>query len=496
MARIEIGKGAMKLISELIAALGNYVPHDMFSLFVPTVQAVVVLGQVVLLYAYLLTALTVVLRRLFGAAFSKSLFLYSLAGFFISLSGPFVAYGISNKLIPQAWEGAWHVAAIVPLLMLLARVAARPAEAASNEEPLDTTQHRAGEWERIMSLLSHTSDGLLTVSREGRIEMMNASAEKLLGVREKEIVGQPLTFLAEKVKFYTEDHQPIPVQDWAVTRALREGTIANEQSVQLFPFRSKGIYLNLSASPLRGIKGAMESIVCVLKDVTAQRQLEMLKDELFSRVPLEEGKPEVKDAPAQREIGRSEPDPAAAPAESVKVPGAVETTASFLKSFLWEQSTEATRMGVSFLDQIPSVLPPLSVPTDRLKKALAAITEYAFHATASGGMVRLWASAKEDKIFIAIRDGGMGMIADEVTRFTDYLDTLYTGKGDQQRNPLYPLIVAKEELAALGLQLQVRSDGLKKGTEYYILIPAAGSGEATKKISVAKKVDEEIDYKG
>ncbi len=486
----------MELISELIDALGNYVPHDMFSLFVPAVQNTVIVGQVVLLYVYLLTALTVALRRLFGATFSKSLFLYSLAGFFISCSGPFVAYAISNNLIPKAWEGAWHVAAIVPVLMLMSRFMARTPEAPSAEEPVDDTQHRAGELERIMSLLSRTSDGLLTVSREGRIEMLNASAEKLLGVHEKDVVGQPLTFLAEKVKFYTEDHQPIPVQDWAVTRALREGTIANEQSVQLFPFRSKGIYLNLSASPLRGVKGVPESIVCVMKDVTAQKQLQMLKDELFSKVLPDEEKQEAKEIPPAPAPQKSAPAHSAAESASPGAPPASDTTAGFLKAFLWEQSAEATRMGVSFLDQIPSVLPALSVPAERLKKALAAITEYAFHATASGGMVRLWASAKDDKVFIAIRDGGMGMIADEVTRFTDYLDTLYTGKGDQHRNPLYPLIVAKEELNALGLQLQVRSDGLKKGTEYYMLIPAAGSGAAAKE-APAKIADEEkeIDYK-
>jgi PAS domain S-box-containing protein len=469
----------MNFLQEVLTTLGAYIPHEMFATFAPHVGRAAVAAHVALLYAYLFTALFLFLRRLFSGAGSKALLFFCLLGFGASLSGPVFHYLISNHVVSSAWEGLWHAAVLAPILMMLSRFIGHVGDdqGAHHEEPVAETH--TNEWQKLMSLLSHTSDGLITVNRLGKIEMMNAAAERFLGVRQKEMVGQPLTFLAEKVKFYTDDHQLIPLQDWVVTRALREGTIANEQSVQLFPFRSKGIYLNVSASPLKNLKGEADTIICVLKDQTAHRQLEMLKEELFSKghhgdEPVRPSAvPNATSAPAAQIPAAPAPAGSASPAPTAS--GAAGTTVAFLKAFLWEQSGEATRMGVSFLDQIPSVLPAMEVSQASLKKAMAYVTQYALHSTAAGGMVRIWASAKEDKVFIGIRDGGMGMIPDEVTRFSDQIDGLSTKKGDQQKNPLYPLILAKEEFEAMGLQLRVRSDGLKKGTEYYVLVPAVGS---------------------
>lgn len=478
-------------VESILSSVGSHVPHSMFAIFGPLAEKSAVGVHILLFYFYLLAAAWFTFKWVFGGGLTKTAFALSCLGVVISTAAPLVAYAVANHVLPLQWEGAWHVGALAPALMMAARYLGQ----SHDEEPASISMAEmaahVSDREKLMSMLSQTSDGIMTVNRLGRIEMINASAEKLLGVRHREILGQSLAMLSERIKFYSEDQQPLRLEEWAVSRALREGTIANEQSVQLFPFKSKGLFLRVTASPLRDPDGRVDTVICVFKDRTAQRQLEILKEELFAR-PSQGAALQPPPAPSYGAPAAAPamPVPAAIPAAPVQggtasqpaAPGAAVTgpipTAQFLKTFLWEQSGEATKMGVTFLDQIPSVLPAAHVPPAGLKRALGSLMKYALNTTASGGMVRVWASAKEDRIFVAIRDGGMGMIADEVTRFVDQIEGLSSQKGDQQRNPLYPLIIAREELAALGVRLNVRSDGLKKGTEYYFLLPATAAGSA------------------
>jgi len=455
-------------LSPILASVTPYIPLDLFGQAGQSVGLVAYIG---IFSFYAVTAAWTLSRWLVARAASKAALGFALTGLLIFATAPAVAMAVQAGALPAAWAGAWAVGAAAPFLMFLARFMGHGGE---ESEVVGGREQGAvaGDHEKLMSLLSQTSDGIFTVNRQGRVEMMNAAAEKLLGVNARELQGQGLGFMAERVKFYTDGQEPLPVEQWAVTKALREGTIANEQSLQLFPFKSKGLFLKVSASLLRDKQGKVSTVICVLKDRTAHRQLEILKDELFSKpLPIQElGGP----APAEAPVRRAPPAVPAAPPQAAPAADG-QTLSAYLKAFLWEQSGEATRMGVSFLDQIPSVLPETKVAPQALKKALAGLIQYAINSTATGGMVRVWASAKEDKVFIAVRDGGMGMIPDEVTRFSDNLETSSTTRGDQTKNPLYPLIVAREELAALGLHLNVRSDGLKKGTEYYFLLPSVGA---------------------
>lgn len=459
-------------ITAVLDAVSPYLPHAMFRAFGPLAEKICVGAHLVMMYAYLMGVVWYAFRWGFGGRVSIWNLSLCVIGSALSLAGPLMSLSLEKETL-ALWEGAWHMAVLMPVFMMLSRVRRAPADDDAAIPTEESPAVNVSDREKWMSMLGQTSDGILTVNRQGIVEMVNAAAEKILGVSHKDLVGRPLKMLADMVKFYTDDNRPLSLEDWAVARALREGTIANEQSVQLFPFKSKGIFLRISASPLRDAQGKVQTVICVMKDRTAHRQLEILKEEIFK--PAAAGQPfEAAGRPAEPWAAPQQ-QPAARAAAAEMVSGGPLNLSQLLKQFLWEQSGEATRMGVTFLDQIPSVLPSTAMPAQALKRALAGIMTYALNTTASGGMVRLWASLKDGQVVVAIRDGGMGMIPDEVTRFQDQVENLSTAKGEQQRNPLYPLIVAKEELSALGLRLQIRSDGLKKGTEYYFLLPAGVS---------------------
>jgi PAS domain S-box-containing protein len=449
----------METLVNLVAQAEQLVPREMFADGVT--QRAAVGFHAALFLIYIGAAAALAWRRERDGKADGFLLGLAVAGAVVSLAGPLMVWALARGALHPAWEGAWHMAAVLPVLLACAlragRGGAASAPAAAPGADLEE--------KKLASLLNHASDGIFTLNAQGRIESMNAAAEDFLEVTLSEAAGRPLSALSERVTFFTEDLKPLALHDWAAFRALRDGTIANEQSVHVFSSRRKGLFLKVSASPVRGSSGATEAVICLLKDFTARKQLEILKRELFTgKESRETFAPPAAVSPDGAGEGGALTETAARERPAPAAAGAL-ALAPFLKFFLREHESAAARRDIRLEDHIPAVLPYVDVSPLALKRALSGLVQYAIHATAEGKTVVVRAGSHDGMVGVAIRDGGMDLVSGDVSLSGD----------DEQKNPFTFLQAAKDELAAMGLKLETGAGNPREGTEYFFRIPAAPS---------------------
>lgn len=148
---------------------------------------------------------------------------------------------------------------------------------------LRTTEQRALEQERralqLEAVLATMTDALLIVDARGAIVQLNRAARELLGLDNASLVlGQPLDQRGL-------ERFPVTARDIAaalvpIINSLRAGEAVAEREVELRPGRLR--VLSVSASLLRQPGAAAQGGVIVFRDITRQRELERLREDIFS----------------------------------------------------------------------------------------------------------------------------------------------------------------------------------------------------------------------
>jgi PAS domain S-box-containing protein len=173
---------------------------------------------------------------------------------------------------PEAYETAD--------LLRLATIAAHGGIAIQR---LRATEQRALEHERrafeLEAVLATMTDALLIVDARGAIVQLNRAARELLCLDSASLVlGQPLE--QQRLEQWPETAREIAAALAPTIDALRSGTSIAEAEVELHSGQLR--VLSVGASVLRSAGGAPQGGVILLHDVTAQRNLERLREDIFS----------------------------------------------------------------------------------------------------------------------------------------------------------------------------------------------------------------------
>lgn len=150
---------------------------------------------------------------------------------------------------------------------------------------LRATEQMAVERERhaieLEVVLANMTDALLIVDERGAITRLNRAARELLRLDSASLVfGQPL----ERQRL---EQWPVTARELAaalvpVIDALRAGTTVTDMEVELQSGTRR--VLSMGGSVLRSPKGTLEGGVIVFRDVTGQRELERLREDMFAMV--------------------------------------------------------------------------------------------------------------------------------------------------------------------------------------------------------------------
>src|SRR5437867_8132463 len=132
---------------------------------------------------------------------------------------------------------------------------------------------------QLEAILATMNDALLIVDARGAIVQLNRAARELLRLDSASLaLGQPLE--QQRLEQWPQTAREIAGALVPVVDALRAGTSVAERQIELRSGESR--VLGVSASVLRSAAGAPQGGVIAFRDVTAQRNLEGLREDIFN----------------------------------------------------------------------------------------------------------------------------------------------------------------------------------------------------------------------
>jgi PAS domain S-box-containing protein len=166
------------------------------------------------------------------------------------------------------------------------QLAGQAQELAHRAEELANSR-RALETQTLMlqSVLDSMGEGLIAADLDGRFLIWNDAAKKLMGRDASDLPTEQWT--PHYQVFLSDGITPCPADHLPLVRALRGESVQMEMVVQ-HPGSAGGVFLEVTARPLKDNHGNLGGGVAVLRDITerkaAERQIQTLNQGLESRV--------------------------------------------------------------------------------------------------------------------------------------------------------------------------------------------------------------------
>ena len=153
------------------------------------------------------------------------------------------------------------------------------------EELLQSQEALEKQSQTLKLVLESMGEGLIAADCEGHFLIWNEAASKLMGREARELPSDDWTshyrvFLPDGVTPHPPDRLPL-------VRALRGESVRMELMVEQ-PARPDGVFLEVTARPLKDVQGRVCGGVAVLRDITerktAEHEIQKLNQELEARV--------------------------------------------------------------------------------------------------------------------------------------------------------------------------------------------------------------------
>ena len=125
----------------------------------------------------------------------------------------------------------------------------------------------------FLAALDQSSAGVILSDETGQyVQLVNAEAETVLGIKKEEIINTPIRDLV-KGKIMYPDGTPYSNQGLPIAQAVAHGEIINEEVIIHIPGRKKRWFL-FNAAPIRNDLGKIIAGIAVFPDITKSKELE------------------------------------------------------------------------------------------------------------------------------------------------------------------------------------------------------------------------------
>jgi PAS domain S-box-containing protein len=339
---------------------------------------------------------------------------------------------------------------------------------------------------------------------KGIVLWLNVSAEELFGLKMENTAGKKgdLIFTPEDIARGVFEHE--------MATAAAQGSMENDR----WMMRADGsrFWANGVMFPLRRADGELAGFCKMLRDRTdLQQQLSALRNEIYALVERGQQKDKVLAVAAHelrnplfattvavdtlRRVGQNAPQQ---PFEVIErqlqtmrrllddITDATQASTGRLKlkrerldlRDIILRALETMRPAIQSRRHIVNeVLLPVPIPVtvdhDRLQQVLRNLIDNAVKYTAPGGIIGIEATMEGSEAVIKIEDNGVGVAADMQTDIFD-LFTRAANPGDVDERGLgIGLSLVKNLVVQHGGTVQVRSNGLGKGSEFTVRLPLA-----------------------
>lgn len=270
-------------------------------------------------------------------------------------------------------------------------------------------------------------DAVLLVDDEGRIVETNRAAVELLGVATKEDLLVPLRDWGRRFDLRYLDGTPVPYDRYATVRALA-GERIKAYDAMARRADGKDVYFSVSAAPVEGA-GHRLLAVAVLRDVTAARRLDEMREEFLATAAHEFKTPlAVVKAYAQLMQKRAPGDPGLAVIQRqvdrlnrlvqhlldtsrLRLQGGEGRRDAFDVSSLVAEAIEEARPsapGHALEAEAPA---PAVVHADRerILRVLTSLLDNAIRFSPAGGPVQVRVESQGGEVVVSVTDHGLGI---------------------------------------------------------------------------------------
>jgi PAS domain S-box-containing protein len=122
-------------------------------------------------------------------------------------------------------------------------------------------------------------EGVILLNEKGGIEAMNRA---LLSLSSSDASASDVKGLPAMFEVRTPDGSPVSSDDYLVTRALTDGEVTTDQELQVRLKDGRIVPILRSAAPVRDAQGRITGAVAVVRNITALKELERLREEWAS----------------------------------------------------------------------------------------------------------------------------------------------------------------------------------------------------------------------
>jgi len=378
-------------------------------------------------------------------------------------------------------------------LLLVQAIAGHVATSIEGLKRGDVVQavRRASEVEAILASMT---EGLLIVDAASRIVSLNPPARAMFGLGGASIIlGHPLD--REQWGQWPLGARSVAEALSPILDALRRGEALQDIEVEV---RSGGMRaLSFSSAPLFDTAGQLAGGIIVFRDVTNQRDVARLKDELLSiashdlRTPVTIVKAQAQ--LMQRALQRGVATPATLAARADLIVEQTDRLARMLNLLLDLSRVEAGRLDLSpeYIDlaelvtrvvagvQTLSTSHRLEVQapariegiwdTARLEQVVQNLLTNAIKYAPDGGPITVAVEGDDETATVSVRDEGLGIPAEELPRL---FERFYRVEGTRslEGNGL-GLHICQAIVSAHGGRIWATSDGPGRGSTFWFTLP-------------------------
>ena len=351
------------------------------------------------------------------------------------------------------------------------------------------------EQDKISSIINNLTDGLIVLNNENKVVMVNPRAEKMLGVKARDILNLQVTDELANIPSFRNLSKVIlfPI---SVSRLKRTGEpIINEVKL----FAPEEIILEVISVPILNKDGEVYGFMEIFHDITREKTISKMKSEFISitahqlRTPLSAIKWTLKMF-LDGDIGEVTTEQKEFLERAYNINERMiklindllnvsrieegkflyKFSLSSLEKIIQENvdllSKQIRERNVKFSFQLPTgPLPKIRMDSTKIRIAINNLLDNAIRYTPAGGTVTLEAKFEQDKIQIKISDSGVGIPMSEQNRiFTKF----YRGSN---------VIKMQTEGSGLGLFIvrniierhkgKISFESGAGGTTFYITLP-------------------------
>ncbi len=333
---------------------------------------------------------------------------------------------------------------------------------------------------KLSAVLNQMTDGVLIADAEGRVQLLNPTAERLFRIDEKSGLGRSVV---EVLRY----HQLVNL--W---RLAREG----ERQSTMLEIGPQHIFLQMVAIPLKS--SLPGSTLLLFQDLTQLRRLETIRRDFISNVSHELRSPlaSLKALAETLQEGALDDPPAArrfilrmeteivnltqlvnellelSRIESGKVPLSFHRAkpCELIRPAYERMALQAERAELELSLDCPPDLPPVFADPDRISQVMINLIHNAIKFTPSGGKITVSAYLDGDHIVFFVRDTGMGIDKKDLGRI---FERFY--KADRARaggGTGLGLSIARHMIESHGGYIWVESEE-NNGSTFYFTLPVA-----------------------